>query len=211
MRIEIVVFDGVDEMDVMGPFEVWGNAARMGRLELTLVGLDGPVEVTGMNGLQFRATDGLGKTHPDAVCVPGGGWGSRAEKGAWAEVQRGVLPARLAELAPDLSWIGSVCTGSMLLAAAGLTKDRAATTHHTAWADLQETGANLKAHRVVDDGDLITAGGITSGIDLAFWIIERELGADLSTEIAEFMEYHPDRDIWRRETAEQPARDQRVN
>lgn len=197
MRIEIVVFDGVDEMDVMGPFEVWGTAARMGRLELTLVGLDGPVEVTGMNGLQFRATGGLGETGPDAVVVPGGGWGSRAEKGAWAEVQRGKLPARLAELAPNLRWIGSVCTGSMLLAAAGLTKGRAATTHHTAWEELREAGADLKPNRVVDDGDLITAGGITSGIDLAFWIIERELDADLATTIAKGMEYQPDRDIWR--------------
>ncbi|GAA1573498.1 DJ-1/PfpI family protein [Kribbella sancticallisti] len=198
MRIEIVVFDGVDEMDVVGPFEVWGTAARMGRLELTLVGLDGPVEVTGMNGLQFRATDSLGNTNPDAVFVPGGGWGSRAEKGAWAEVQRGELPARLAELAPKLSWVGSVCTGSMLLAAAGLTKGRAATTHHTAWEDLREAGTDLKPNRVVDDGDLITAGGITSGIDLAFWIVERELDADLAAEIAKFMEYQPARDIWRR-------------
>ncbi|WP_328990192.1 DJ-1/PfpI family protein [Kribbella sp. NBC_01245] len=197
MRIEIVVFDGVDEMDVMGPFEVWGSAARRERLEVTIVGLNGPVEVTGMNGLQFRATDGLGNTDPDAVFVPGGGWGSRAEKGAWAEAQRGELPARLAEMAPDLNWIGSVCTGSMLLAAAGLTKGRAATTHHSVWEEFRETGADLKQNRVVDDGNLITAGGITSGIDLAFWIVERELGADLASDIAAAMEYHPDRDIWK--------------
>lgn len=129
----MVVFDGVDEMDVMGPFEVWGSAARQGLLEVALVALDGPAELKGMNGLEFRATAGLGSTDPDAVFVPGGGWLSRAEKGAWAEVQRGDLPARLAELAPSLSWIASVCTGAMLLAAAGLTKGRPSTTNRNAW------------------------------------------------------------------------------
>ncbi|MFC0627179.1 DJ-1/PfpI family protein [Kribbella deserti] len=199
MRIEIVAFDGVDEMDVMGPFEVWGSAARQGHLEVVMVGLDGPAEIKGMNGLEFRATEGLAAAGtPDAVFVPGGGWLSKAEKGAWAEVQRGELPARLAELAPDLSWIGSVCTGAMILAAAGLTKGRPSTTNRQAWQALRDTGADVKENRVVDDGNLVTAGGITSGIDLALWIVEREIGPDLATRIATAMEYQPHRDIWHR-------------
>lgn len=84
MRIEMLVFDGVDEMDVMGPFEVWSHAAaRSGELEVVLVGLDGPVEVTGMHGLQFRAPAGLGT--PNGLFVPGGGWLNQAESGAWVE------------------------------------------------------------------------------------------------------------------------------
>ncbi|GAB3943161.1 hypothetical protein GCM10029976_065360 [Kribbella albertanoniae] len=85
-----------------------------------------------MSGLQFRAPDGLGT--PDALVVPGGGWGSRAEKGSWAEARRGVLTERIAELAPQLRWIGSVCTGTMLLAEAGLLKGRPATTSRPGWS-----------------------------------------------------------------------------
>ncbi|MGW7685071.1 DJ-1/PfpI family protein [Kribbella sp. NPDC054772] len=190
MRIEILVFDGVDEMDVMGPFEVWSHAARRPEFDLALVGLDGPAEVTGLHGLQFKAPEGLGS--PDALFVPGGGWMNRAEQGAWAEARRGVMPARIAELAPSLQWIGSVCTGSMLLAEAGLVKGRPATTNRGAWTELEAFGADLKTNRVVDDGTLITAGGI----DLALHVVERELGADIADGIAGAMEYARDRDVW---------------
>lgn len=88
--------------------------------------------------------------------------------------QAGVLPARLAELAPSCRWIASVCTGAMLLAAAGLTSGRRVTTHHDALNDLRASGAQLvDGARVVDDGDLITAAGMTAGLDLALWIVER--------------------------------------
>jgi transcriptional regulator GlxA family with amidase domain len=202
MRIEMLVFDGVDEMDVMGPFEVWSHAARRPGFDLALVGLDGPAEVTGMHGLQFRAPEGLGR--PDALFVPGGGWMNRAERGSWAEARRGVLPTRIAELAPSLQWISSVCTGAMLLAEAGLVKGRPATTNRSAWAELEAFGAELKTNRVVDDGTLITAGGITSGIDLALYIVERELGAEVADGIAGAMEYARDRDVWTSDT-HQPA------
>jgi transcriptional regulator GlxA family with amidase domain len=194
MRIEILVFDGVDEMDVTGPFEVWGQAAGQSYLDLAPVGLDGPVEVQGMNGLQFRAPEGLGT--PDALFVPGGGWMNRAERGSWAEARRGAMPARIAELAPELSWIGAVCTGSMLLAEAGLVKGRPATTNRGTWEEFEAFGADLKKNRVVDDGNLVTAGGITSGIDLALRIVEREVDPGLADRIAAAMEYHRDRDLY---------------
>ena len=194
MRIEMLVFDGVDEMDVMGPFEVWSHAARRPEFEVALVGLDGPAEVTGLHGLQFKAPEGLGR--PDALFVPGGGWMNRAEKGSWAEARRGVMTARIAKLAPELTWISSVCTGAMLLAEAGLVKGRPATTNRGAWAELEAFGAVLKTNRVVDDGNLITAGGITSGIDLALYIVERECGADVADGIAGAMEYARDRDVY---------------
>ncbi|TDO54455.1 DJ-1/PfpI family protein [Kribbella sp. VKM Ac-2527] len=194
MRIEMLVFDGVDEMDVMGPFEVWSLAAGRSDLEVALVGLDGPVEVTGMHGLQFKAPEGLGT--PNAVFVPGGGWLNRAERGSWAEARRGVLPARLAELGPRLDWVGSVCTGSMLLAEAGLVKGRPATTNRNAWDEFEAFGPVLKKNRVVDDGNLVTAGGITAGIDLALRIVERELSPELADRIARSMEYTRDGDIY---------------
>jgi transcriptional regulator GlxA family with amidase domain len=193
MRIEMLVFDGLDELDLMGPFEVWSHAANRTDLEVALVGLDGPVEVTGLHGLQFKAPEGLGT--PDALLVPGGGWLNRAEKGAWAEARRGVMTARIAELAPRLRFISSVCTGSMLLAEAGLVKGRAVTTNRKAWAELETYGADLKTNRVVDDGDLVTAGGITAGFDLALHLVEREYSAEIADGIAATMEYTRDRDL----------------
>ena len=90
-----------------------------------------------------------------------------SDRGTWGEVQRGDLPARIAAAAPGCAWVASVCTGAMLLSAAGLTRGRPATTHHVAHADLAAAGAQLITDaRVVDDGDLLTAGGITSGLDL---------------------------------------------
>ena len=76
----------------------------------------------------------------------------------------------------------------MLLAHAGIVESRRAGTHHTAW-DLRATGATLVKDRVVDDGDLVTSGGVTSGIDLALWLVEREFGRDLAQRTAARMEY----------------------
>jgi transcriptional regulator GlxA family with amidase domain len=86
----------------------------------------------------------------------------------------------------------------MLLAAAGLTQGRHATTHHVAREALRATGAVLVDARVVDDGDLITTGGITSGLDLALWLVEREAGAALALELERHLEYERRGTVWRR-------------
>jgi len=105
------------------------------------------------------------------------------------EVQRGDWLPLLADAAKCAKVVAGVCTGTMLLAHAGIIGSRRAATHHTAWDDLQATGATLVKDRVVDDGDLVTSGGVTSGIDLALWLVEREFGRDLAERTAERMEY----------------------
>lgn len=197
MRIEIVVFDGFDELDAVLPFEVFRNAGEASDWDVALVSADGPGEIVASHGMRLHVDAGLG--HPDAVVVPGGGWGNRAAKGAWQQVQDGRLPDQLSALAPGCAWVSSVCTGAMVLAAAGLTKGRPATTHHVACEELRETGAELVEARVVDDGDLITCGGVTSGLDMALWMVERELGAELAGAIAREMEATRSSAIWRRE------------
>jgi transcriptional regulator GlxA family with amidase domain len=77
----------------------------------------------------------------------------------------------------------------MLAAEAGLTDGRRAITHHGAVADLADSGAEVVEARVVDDGDLVTAGGVTAGIDLSLWLVERELGAVAAEDLATFLEY----------------------
>ena len=84
----------------------------------------------------------------------------------------------------------------MLLAEAGLVKGRPATTNRNAWAELEAFGADLKKNRVVDDSTLVTAGGITAGIDLALHIVEREFSAETADGIAASMEYTRDRDLY---------------
>jgi transcriptional regulator GlxA family with amidase domain len=199
MRIEIVIFDGFDELDAIGPLETLGLARGAGApFDVTLVGIDGPGEVRGQHGTRVvvSAGLGLGDEPPAAVIVPGGGWLNRAPAGAWAEAERGVLTARLAQLAPSLTWTASVCTGAMLLASAGLLAGRTATTNRNAHAELAATGAIVRTNRVVDDGNIITAGALSAGLDLGLWIIEREVDAATASAVAEGMEYQPQNNVW---------------
>jgi transcriptional regulator GlxA family with amidase domain len=192
MRIEIVLFDGFDEVDAIAPHEVLVN----GGLDAELVGLHGPGLVVGAHGARVQVERGLGR--PDMVLVPGGGWNARAERGAWGEAQRGELPRALAALHDGGTAVAAVCTGGMLLAAAGLTAGRPAVTHHAALAALRESGAEVVDARVVDDGDLLTAGGVTSGLDLALWIVEREMGPERAAEVAREMEHERRGPVWTR-------------
>jgi transcriptional regulator GlxA family with amidase domain len=130
--------------------------------------------------------------------VPGGGWIDRTAAGARAEVERGELPAALRRLHEGGATIASVCTGAMLVAAAGLAEGRPMTTHNGALEDLGTEGADLVEARVVDDGDLLSCGGVTSGIDLALWIVEREWGEPLADRIAREIEHERRGRIWTR-------------
>ena len=190
MDVAVVLFDGFDELDAIGPYEVLVNAAQLGAgVGVRLVTVDPVPEVRGSHGVRV-VPDGV-LARADVVVVPGGGWNDRSERGAWGEAQRGRLPAALAEQHQQGATVASVCTGAMLLAAAGLTAGRRSTTHHLALGELREQGADVVEARVVDDRDLLTAGGVTAGIDLALWIVERHWGAGLAGRVAQEMEYDP--------------------
>lgn len=192
MEICILLYDGFDELDAIGPYRVFEGAASAGcDVDVSLVTLE-PVEtVTASHGLTVVPDGTLGASFPDLLLVPGGGWNDRAPAGAWAEAERGTIPDRLADFEASGRLIASVCTGAMLLARAGLLDGRPAATHHSASAALAETGAKVVDARVVDDGDVLTAGGVTAGIDLALHVLERKLSADLATQVAEELEYEP--------------------
>jgi transcriptional regulator GlxA family with amidase domain len=86
----------------------------------------------------------------------------------------------------------------MLLARAGLLRNRPAITHHSAIGDLRAADARVIEERVVDDGDIVTCGGVTAGIDLALWLVERFLGADKASETAAHIEYERRGGVWLR-------------
>jgi len=187
--IEIAVFDGVDELDMMGPLEVLRNATKMGApFNVRLVTVDRQPMIRGAHGLQI-VPDGTSDPKADILLFPGGGWIDRSDQGVRAEVSGGRWSARIQQAASSGTLLASVCTGAMMLAAAGLLTNRRATTHHGAWKDLEAAGAQLVRDRVVDDGDRVTAGGVTSGIDLGLYLVERFVSREMAERIADELEY----------------------
>jgi len=187
--IDIVVYDGLDEMDALGPLEVLRSASRNADISVRLVTRESQEVVTGACGLRFLPDGVYQPGEAQILVVPGGGWGARANRGAWGEVQRGDWMPLLQQAQNTTKILAGVCTGTMLLAHAGVVGNRRASTHHTALDDLAETGAIVVSDRVVDDGDLVTSGGVTSGIDLALWLVEREFSPRLAEQVATRMEY----------------------
>lgn len=197
MRIDVVVFDGVDDLDVTGPFGTWSMARRIGtEVTVRLVALDPAAPVTTIGGLRLAPVEAWSPERADVVFVPGGGFGS-AGAGVAAELASGRIAAAVRQaVRPDLV-LSSVCTGAMLLAAAGVLAGRPCTTHHRAVEALARAGGKPVDARVVDDGDVVTSAGITSGIDLALWLLERFCGAEISTRVAEGLEYERQGEVWR--------------
>jgi transcriptional regulator GlxA family with amidase domain len=190
VHVAIIMYDGVDELDALGPYRVLEGAADVGEdIRVTLCTLEETETVTAAHGLAVRPDTTIHDVEPDLVVVPGGGWNTRSEVGAWAEAEDGRLLEVLRRLHDRGVPLAGVCTGGMLLANTGLTDGRPAVTHQGAIDELAETGADVRAARVVDDGDIVTAGGVTAGIDLALHLIERELGAEVATAVASRLEY----------------------
>lgn len=199
LRVQIVMFDGVEELDWAAPFEVFSGAALMGGLiDTVLVALDGPRKIVGSYGAEVTVANGWSPQSADVIVVPGGGYRRQDLPGVEAEITRGELPRALAAARRRGLTIASVCTGAMILSAAGITKNRPCTTHSGAQDDLAAQGGQVIDARVVDDGDLVTAGGITSGLELGMWLVRRELGADRAVHLEHMLEYQPRGTVWQR-------------
>lgn len=189
-RIAILLYDGFDELDAIAPYEVFSTAADRGcDLDVSLRTLDPVEQVTASHGLRVEVDGTLEDADPDLVLVPGGGWNDRADASAWAEAQKGDVPEAVADLHERGTTLAGVCTGGMLLAEAGILDGRPAITHAGALDDLRETDAEVVAARVVDDGDVLTAGGVTSGLDLALHVVGWLCGPEVADEVATEIEY----------------------
>jgi transcriptional regulator GlxA family with amidase domain len=195
MHIRILVFDGADELDFIGPLEVFRRAAKLVEgIDVDLVTLDPCEQVTAAYGLRV-APDGVLDDACDLLIVPGGGWASHSPRGIRAEIERGPLTTTIARFHLQGTIVAGVCTGTMALAAAGLLDGRRAITHRAALPDLRSTSAKIVEGRVVDDGDIVTCGGVTSSLDLAYHLVQRFWGSTISKQIASGMEYSPNPDI----------------
>jgi putative intracellular protease/amidase len=182
MQIAILIYDKFTALDAIGPYEV---LSRLGGAEVIFVAeRPGPVRAdTGM--LAVTADAALADApRPDIVLVPGGpGQVERVADGPVREWLRGADAAS--------TWTTSVCTGSLILAAAGLLGGRRATSHWLALDRLGELGARPVAERVVLDGKYATAAGVSAGIDLALTLSERIAGTPTAQAIQLMIEYDP--------------------
>ncbi len=204
---QIVLFDGFDPLDATATFEVLaaGSDAAGGDLEVELVSAEGPREVvSGTLSMALRATAHLDPSRPGFIVVPGA---SGPLDGDPDEIDTiPVLLARFAESAatpllrmamenPDIT-VATVCGGSLALAMAGLLEGRSAVTHHLGMELLEATGVTTVNARVVDDGDLVTSGAVTSGLDLALHLLDRFYGAQVALAVEELFAYERRGTVW---------------
>lgn len=184
MHIQIVLFDGFDLLDAIAPYEVFTAAAMYSNEEVTVefVSAEGKrIVESGVNHVKLQATGKLDLLHKGIILVPGAA-GSVDNDGSDS------IPVKLKQASEtELSHLlkeaikkptivlSTVCGGALILAMDGLLEGRHAVTHHMGMELLRATGAIPIHSRVVDDGNLVTAGGVTSGLDVALYLVEREL------------------------------------
>ncbi|MBS2008133.1 MAG: DJ-1/PfpI family protein [Cyanobacteria bacterium SZAS TMP-1] len=194
MEVQIVVFDGFDELDVLGLYE----PLKMAGFDTKLLSLEKQDFVTASHGLKVMVDGQINMSkRPDVLCVPGGGWLSRSARGAYYESERGDILKVIKEFHKAGVTIAAVCTGALLVGKAGLLSARPAITNHGALDALRACGAKIAFARVVDDGDVVTAGGVTSSLDLGLWLIERFSTEEKAREISKQLEYVRRGPIWR--------------
>ena len=193
-NIGILIFDGVEELDFVGPWEVFTMANEVA----PHFGMEAPFTVQliaersdpvrcakNMRVLPDRTT---AETEAlDILLVPGG-------IGTRREAVNPQLLAWITQIATKAEWITSVCTGALLLTAAGPARGKRVTTH---WAFVETLRARAEAAEVVADaryvrdGNLVTAAGVSAGIDMALWLVAELLGAEFARGVKRGMEYDP--------------------
>ncbi len=188
VMIGIVLFQDAEELDWAGPYEVFGMATKTVENARVVTIAESLEAVTGFNGLRVLPDcDFKGAPELDVVVVPGG-------QGTRKEVDNPVMMDWLAKVAPRCQWVTSVCTGALLLHGAGLTDDKRVTTHWAFIDQLRERAPKttvLEGVRYVRDGNLVTAAGVSAGIDMSLWLVGQIWGVDHARGTQRFMEYDP--------------------
>lgn len=189
-HIGILLFPDVEELDAVGPWEVlafWTRAHPHDGWSVTTLSRDaGPVRCA--KGLTVLADHSYVDAPALDVLIHPGGWGTRAQlrddaQLDWVRRQRSDVPL-----------LASVCTGSLVYAAAGVLAGRPATTHWASLdllAELDPTIDVRRDERFVDDGDVVTSAGISAGIDMALHLVARLAGPDRAREVRRGIQYDP--------------------
>lgn len=189
--IDILLFPDFEELDAVGPWEVlayWTRTFPQDGYGVTTMSAGGQ-PVTAAKGLTVSAHIAVAEAPPLEVLLYPGGQGTRRlladpEHLDWVRAQRATVPL-----------MTSVCTGSLVYAAAGLLRDRPATTHWASLdllAELDPSIAPRPEARFVDDGDLVTSAGVSAGIDMALHLVDRLAGADRARQVRRGIQYDPE-------------------
>jgi transcriptional regulator GlxA family with amidase domain len=183
VKVAILLFKGFTALDAIGPYEVLRSVPGW---DVEFVAKQRGEVRTDSGVVGLTADRSLEETEaPDIVLVPGG-------MGTREKMKDEELLSWLRRVDETTKWTTSVCTGSLLLAAAGLLEGKRAT-GHWAWLEpLRDFGAEPVGGRYVEDGKTITAAGVSAGIDMALYLVGREVGPDVAQAIQLGIEYDPD-------------------
>lgn len=200
--VAIVLFEGAEELDFVGPWEVFTMAAQVkpGEIEaFTVAERAGPV--TCAKGMQVVARHSFESCpRADIVVLPGG-------QGTRREMHSPAMLDFLRRVDQDAEVMASVCTGAMVFQKAGLLDGLGSTTHWAYTNELREAGATdvREGQRWVDNGRVLTASGVSAGIDMALHLVGRIWGPKVAHLTQKYMEYFPEPPVWREQAAEPPA------
>ncbi|GAA4749919.1 DJ-1/PfpI family protein [Actinomycetospora chibensis] len=190
-RLGILLFDGVEELDAVGPWEVlswWtANFSEDGYVA-TLFSVDG-APVTCAKGMTIAPQHSADDVEPLEVLLHSGGRGTRPQVKDPAHLDRVRAWRR------DVPLMTSVCTGSLVYAAAGLLTDRPATTYHGQLDTLAQLDPSIELRRedrYVDSGDVIASAGVSAGIDMAFHLVVRLVGVERARQVRRGIQYDPE-------------------
>ncbi|MEO2203131.1 DJ-1/PfpI family protein [Paenibacillus pabuli] len=206
LNIQIVLFDGFDLLDAIEPYEVFYAAAMNAKnaLNVELVTAEGPRSVpSGINGLRIEASGRLDPERAGIILVPGAsgdveGDGPDSVPAILSRAMDTELTGMIEQaLQHKEKIVATVCGGSLVLAMGGLLEGRPAVTNHLGMDLLGATGAVPISARVVDDGNLVTGGGVTSGLDVALYLVERELGPRIAHAVEQLFEYERRGTVWK--------------
>jgi transcriptional regulator GlxA family with amidase domain len=182
----ILLFDDVEELDFVGPWEVLTIARRAGDAVITVA--EQPHLIRCGQGLRVEPDHTFTDCPPlDVIVVPGG-------QGPFTEVDNPVLMTWLAEVSAHATWVTSVCTGTLLHWASGVAKGRTVTTHSMFVEPLRTMGdiTVLDDRRWVADGNLVTAAGVSAGIDMALFLVGQIYGEEHGRYVQHAIEYDPE-------------------
>jgi transcriptional regulator GlxA family with amidase domain len=181
VQIAIPLFDRLTALDAIGPYEV---LSRLPGAEVVFVAAQPGLKRTDTGALALTAERGLSEVpQPDIVVVPGGrGTRDQPHDELIAWIQRAHQSSR---------WTTSVCTGALLLGAAGILEGLRATTHWLFFDQLRAFGAEPTLERVVEQGKVVTAAGVSSGIDMALRLAQLIAGDDVAQAVQLSIEYDP--------------------
>ena len=193
-QIGILIFDDVEELDFVGPWEVFQMVNEVASyqdkdplLNNRLISPDGN-DITARKGMRTGAHASMADVGSlDVLLVPGG-------QGTRTVIQDMEIMSWIERVAPSCEWVTSVCTGAFILSKAGLLDGKRATTHWANFDEFQQLGLSgelVKDVRYVRDGNVVTSAGVSAGIDMSLWLVGQWSTPKRARQVAKAMQYDP--------------------